>query len=387
MNDAYLDFASTTPVHPAALEQMMRVANSTWGDPSRLYGAARSARIVLDQARSDIAGVLGARPEEITFTSGGTESCNLAVIAGARAAAASRKPRRILVSAIEHTAILEAARSVADFEVVEIPVDSMGIIKLDVLRDECSRGAGLVSIQHANQEIGTLQPTAEAAAIAHESGAIVHTDACLSLGHIPVDIADLGVDLVSGSSHKSYGPKGAGLLWSKRSVKVRPLIVGDDRERHRRAGIENLPAVAGFAAALQARAIEAPAEEGRLRGWTNQIQTELPTLIDRVIFHGDPARTLPGICAFTIEGVEGESALLMLDQQGIGVHSGSSCTSSATEPSHVLTAIGAPTTGSVRISLGSTTTQEHVDRLLHALPPIVEKLRGLGGLNNGPSIE
>ena len=366
---------------------MARTAAGIWADPSRLYGDARIARIALDQARTTIATFLGARPEEITFTASGTESCNLAMISGARAAAAARKPRRILVSAVEHTAVLEAARSLEGFEVVEIPVDALGLVRLDALQAECAKGAGLVSIQHANPEVGTIQPVAEAASIAHEVGAIVHTDACMTVGHLPVAVGELGVDLLSASAHKMYGPKGAGLLWTRRGVRIRPMMLGDDRERRRRAGLENLPAIAGFAAAVIARADEATTEAARLRPWTTRLREHIPALIPDVQMHGDPATALPGIVAFSILYVEGETLLLMLDAKGIGVHSGSSCVSSAQEPSHVLAAMGALTHGSVRVSLGRTTTQQHIDHFLDELPPIVKTLRSTMGVGGEEGIQ
>lgn len=377
MRDIYLDHASTTPPHPAAIQAMSKAATEIWGDPSRLYRAARVARIALDEARAAVAAVIGGRPEEIVFTSGGTESCNLAVQAGARAAAAGRKPRRILVSAVEHTAVLAPADGLDGFEVVRIPVDEHGRIDLDALRDECARGAGLVSIQTANHEIGTLQPVADAAVLAKQAGAIVHTDACMAVGHIPVDVKAMGVDLLSGSGHKAYGPRGTGFLWARTGVRVRPAMLGDDRERQRRAGIENLPAIAGMAAALTARTGEIAADTPRLHALTDRIRNEIPSLIDDVQIHGHPSERLPGLAAFSVLYVEGEALLLMLDGKGVAVHSGSSCVSSAQEPSHVLAAIGALTHGSVRVSLGRETTAEDVDAFLTELPPIVSNLRDI----------
>lgn len=374
----YLDNASTTPIHPAARERMV-AALDTFGDPSRLYGAARRARIALDEARAEVAGALGGRAEEIVFTSSGTESCNLAVAAGARAAAAARKPRRVVVGAVEHTAVLHAAEALEGFEVVRIGVDETGVLDLDALREACASGAGLVSIQLANGEVGTLQPVAAAAAIAREAGALMHTDACAAVGQIPVDVRALGVDLVSASSHKAYGPKGAGALWIRRGVRVRPTMVGDDRERGRRAGLENLPAIAGFAAALGARAQEIAAEAPRLFEMAARLRDELPKRVVDLVVHGHPTDRLPGIVSFSVLYVEGEALLLALDRQGIAVHSGSSCTSSTQEPSHVLTAMGALTQGSIRVSMGRDTTEQDIETFLDALPPIVEQARKLAG--------
>lgn len=378
MREVYLDHASTTPPHPAALEAMTRLAREAYADPSRLYGRARAARIELDRARATVAETIGGRPEEIVFTSGGTESCNLAILGGARAGIAARKPAKVVVSAVEHTAVLEAARMLDGVEVVELPVDGTGMVSLDALRDAVAGGAALVSLQHANQEVGTIQPVAEAARIAKEAGALVHTDACMTVGHLPVRAGELGVDLLSASAHKSYGPKGAGFLWVRRGVRVRPTLPGDDRERNRRAGMEDLPAIGGMAAALEARAAEIGAEEPRLRELADHLRTELPRRVSDVAIHGHPTERLPGLVAFSVLYVEGEALLLHLDAKGIAVHSGSSCTSSTQEPSHVLAAMGALTHGSIRVSLGRETTRDDVDYFLDELTPIVERVRAMG---------
>jgi len=356
---------------------MASAAVEGFADPSRLYGAARRARIALDAARDSVARFIRGRAEEIVFTSGGTESCNLAISGGALAAAAARRPKRILASAIEHTAVLEAARRLEGFELVELPVDSAGVVDLSALRAECVAGAGLVSIQLANQEIGTLQPVAEAARIAREAGALFHTDACMAVGHIPVDVRALGVDLLSATAHKAYGPKGIGALWVRRGVRVRPAIVGDDRERGRRAGMENLPAIAGWAAALGARADEIADEAVRLSLLATRLRAELPVAVEDLVVHGHPSDRLPGMVSFSVLYVAGEALLLGLDEKGIAVHSGSSCTSSTQEPSHVLAAIGGLTQGSIRVSMGRDTTSEDIDTFLRELPPVVARARAM----------
>jgi cysteine desulfurase len=262
-------------------------------------------------------------------------------------------------------------------------VDPHGLLDLDALRDAVMGGCALVSIQHANQEVGTIQPVAEAARIAKEAGALVHTDACMSVGHIPVSTGELGVDLLSASGHKHYGPKGAGFLWVRRGVRIRPTLPGDDRERRRRAGIENLPAIAGLAAALEVRNGEISPEAGRLRAWTERIRDELPRRIPDLALHGHRNERLPGLVAFSALYVEGEAMLLLLDAKGIAVHSGSSCTSSTQEPSHVLAAMGALTHGSIRVSLGRTTTAADVEYLLDELPGIVARVREMGEADAG----
>jgi cysteine desulfurase len=375
----YLDHASTTPPLPEALEAMNHTAREAFADPSRLYGGARVARIELDAARATVAEAIGGRPEDVVFTSGGTESCNLAIVAGARAGVAARKPARIVVSAVEHTAVLEAARSLDGFEVVEVGVDETGRIDLVQLAGALEGGASLVSVQHANQEVGTVQPVVEVARMAHEAGAIVHTDACMTAGDTPVDVGALGIDLLSAAAHKAYVPKGVGLLWARRGVRVRPTLPGDDRERRRRSGMENLPAIAGYAAALSVRTREIAAEETRLRAMTEHIRDELPRRIPDTVVHGHPTERLPGLAAFSFLYVEGEALLLQLDAKGIAVHSGSSCTSSTNEPSHVLAAMGALTHGSVRVSLGRETADQDVAYLLDELPGIVSKIRAMTG--------
>jgi cysteine desulfurase len=377
----YLDHASTTPLHPDALAALTAAASEVFADPSRLYGAARVARIALDRARETVATAVGARPEEIVFTSGGTESCNLGVIGGARAAAAARKPKRIVVSAVEHTAVLEAARGMEreGFETVLVPVDGDGVVDLDALKAALEPGAALVSIQTANPEVGTLEPVAEAARIAHDAGALFHTDACMTVGHLPTDVRALGADLLSASAHKAYGPRGAGFLWAARGVRVRPVIAGDDRERGRRAGLEDLPAIAGMAAALAARATEIADEAPRLRALTDRLRGELPGRVPDLVVHGHTTERLPSLVAFSLLYVEGEALLLGLDAKGIAVHSGSSCTSSANEPSHVLAAMGALTQGSIRVSLGRDSNDADVETFLTELPPVAAKVRSLAG--------
>lgn len=375
--NAFLDHASTTPLHPAAREALISAIDAGSADPSRLYRSARRARIALDDARARIAQALGARPEELVLTSGGTESCAMALIGGARAARSARKPLRIIVSAIEHSAVLGAAGSLEaeGFEVVRVPVDRHGSIDLEALNEAVAPGAALVSVQTANPEVGTIQPIAQAAEIAHSAGALFHTDACAAVGHIPVSVA--GVDLLSASSHKAYGPPGSGVLWVRRGVSVRPILMGDERERGRRGGLENIPAIAGFAAALSARSLEIPAEMPRLQTLTTRLRDEIPKAVDDVVFHGNPDTGLPGLVAFSVLYVEGEALLLGLDEAGISVHSGSSCTSQRDEPSHVLTAMGVITQGSLRISLGRDTTEEHVDAFMRVLPAVVSKARSL----------
>ncbi len=351
-----------------------------WGDPSRLYTRARRARIMLDEARERLAELIRAEPGEIVFTSGGTESCNLALLGAARAARG--RPRRVVVSAIEHHAVLEAAARLRaeGFELVKVPVDGRGIVDLEAFEEALAPGAAVASVMHANHEVGSLQPVRECARLARERKVLFHTDACQTVGHLPLDVEELGVDLLSGSSHKAYGPPGAGFLYVRRGTRLSPLIVGDDRERGRRAGFENLPSILGMVAAVEARREEMQAEAARLAALRGLLREELLRRVAGVRIHGDPDTTLPHMISFTVEEVEGEALVHLLDARGVSVHSGSSCTSARLEPSHVLEAMGLPAEGAVRVSMGRWTQQEDVLRLLEVLPEVVERLRALAHL-------
>jgi cysteine desulfurase len=376
--ETYLDAASTTPLHPLARAALVEALDE-FGDPARLYGRARRARLRLDRSREQLAAALGTAPDELIFTSGGTEAANLAVTGLARAA---RRRRHLVVSAVEHTSVLAPARALAaqGFELTEVGVDHAGRVDPEELAAAVRDDTLLVCLQHANHEVGTVQPVREAAALAHERGALLLVDACQTVGRLPVELADLGADLLVGSGHKVYGPPGTGFLVASRRARLRPVLVGDERERRRRAGMENLPGLAAMAAAVLARVAEAPAEHDRLAGLSNRLLAGLAT-IPEVIVHGDPARGLPHLVAFSVLYIEGEALLLLLDAKGIAVHSGSSCTADTQEPSHVLAAMGAITHGSVRVSFLHDATEADVDRLLEVLPAAVADLREMTELD------
>jgi cysteine desulfurase len=353
--ETYLDAASTTPLHPLARAALVEALDE-FGDPARLYGRARRARLRLDRSREQLAAALGAAPDELIFTSGGTEAANLAVTGLARAA----RRRRHLVT--------------------EVGVDHGGRVDPGELAAAMRDDTLLVCLQHANHEVGTVQPVREAADLAHERGALLLVDACQTVGRLPVDLADLGADLLVGSGHKVYGPPGTGFLVASRRARLRPVLVGDERERRRRAGMENLPGLAAMAAAVPARVADAPAEHDRLAGLSGRLLAGLAT-IPEVLVHGDPARRLPHLVAFSVLYIEGEALLLLLDAKGIAVHSGSSCTADTQEPSHVLAAMGAITHGSVRVSFLHDATEADVDRLLEVLPAAVADLREMTELD------
>jgi cysteine desulfurase len=376
--ETYLDAASTTPLHPRARAALLEALDG-FGDPSRLYGRGRRARTLLDRSREQLAAAVGAAPDEVIFTSGGTEAANLAVTGMARAAG---RRRHLVVSAVEHTSVLAPARALAGqgFEVTEVGVDGTGRVDRDELGEAVRDDTLLVCLQHANHEVGTIQPVQEAAALAHGRGALMLVDACQTLGRLPVDMAELGADLLVASGHKCYGPSGTGFLVASGRARPWPVLVGDEREHRRRAGMENLPGIAAMAAAVTARVAEAPGERDRMAGLASRLLAGLAT-IPEVVVHGDPGRRLPHLVAFSVLYIEGEALLLLLDGEGIAVHSGSSCTADSQEPSHVLAAMGAITHGSVRVSFLRDTTQSDVDRLLAVLPAAVADLREMTELD------
>jgi cysteine desulfurase len=378
-SETYLDAASTTPLHPSA-RQALEHALDVYGDPSRLYGRSRRARLLLDQSRERVAAALGARADELAFTSGGTEAVNLAVTGMARGA---RRRRHLVVSAVEHNAVLAPARWLASrgFELTKVGVDSYGRVDPDELAAAVRDDTLLVCLQQANHEVGTVQPVREAAEAAHARGAVLLVDACQAVGRLPERAVDLGADLVAVSAHKAYGPPGIGALVVRGATRLEPVLLGDEREHRRRAGMENLPGAAAMAAALQARVAEGPAENPRLERLAERLRSGLAAIPDLVL-HGHPTERLPHLVAFSVLYVEGEALLLLLDAEGIAVHSGSSCTADTQEPSHVLAAMGAITHGSVRASFLADATEADVDRLLAVLPGAIEDLREMAELDS-----
>jgi cysteine desulfurase len=378
-SETYLDAASTTPLHPSA-RQALEHALDAYGDPSRLYGRSRRARLLLDQSRERVAAALGARADELAFTSGGTEAVNLAVTGMARGA---RRRRHLVVSAVEHNAVLAPARWLASrgFELTEVGVDRYGRVDPDELAAAVRDDTLLVCLQQANHEVGTVQPVRQAAEAAHAKGAVLLVDACQAVGRLPERAVDLGADLVAVSAHKAYGPPGIGALVVRGATRLEPVLLGDEREHRRRAGMENLPGAAAMASALQARVAEGPAENPRLERLAERLRSGLAAIPDLVL-HGHPTERLPHLVAFSVLYVEGEALLLLLDAEGIAVHSGSSCTADTQEPSHVLAAMGAITHGSVRASFLADATEADVDRLLAVLPGAIEDLREMAELDS-----
>ncbi|OFB42045.1 aminotransferase V [Frankia sp. CcI156] len=380
---AYLDHASTTPLHPAAREALLMALQDGWADPARLYREGRRARMLLDAARETVAGVLGARPDEISFPASGSAAAHLALLG--TAAARRRAGDVVMVSAVEHSSVLHAAQrhEQAGGRVVRIGVDHLG--RVDPADFTPVAGTAVASLQHANHEVGTIQPVAEVAERMRAAGVPLHTDAAVTVGHIPVDLADLGVDLLTASAHKFGGPPGVGVLAVRTGTRWRSPGPVDEREGGRVAGYPNVPAVVAAAMALSARAGELAAEAPRLAGYVAELRRRLPELVNGVELLGDPDRaaTVPHISAFSCLYVEGEALLTELDRTGIAVSSGSSCTSDTLIPSHVLVAMGALTHGNLRISFGRESTQADLDALLTALPAAVRAVRdrlGAAGL-------
>lgn len=384
----YADNAATTRLSEKALAAMLPWYTENFGNPSSIYGRARTARRGIEAARETVANALGAKPNEIYFTSGGTESDDWA-IKGAAALQTTKK--HIVISGIEHHAISETAHSLErfGFEVTELGVDNYGLVSVDELEKAMREDTFLVSIMLANNEIGTIQPIKELCAAAKARGALFHTDAVQAVGHIPVDVKELGVDMLSLSSHKFHGPQGVGAMYIRSGVRIANLIDGGGQERRRRSGTENVAAIVGMATALE----EMTADWSRL--------PRLEALRDRLIKGlleipyvqqtGHPTRRLPTNASVVINGIEGEGIILGLDNCGIQASSGSACTSGSLDPSHVLLGIGlehAVAHGSLRLSFDENTTEEDVDYIIASTRQVVERLRSMSpvwdSVNNKP---
>ena len=376
----YLDHAATTPVKKDVLDAMLPYFTESFANASGSYSSARKARSAMDAARTQIAQAIGAKRTEIYFTSGGSESDNWALFGAVRASG----KKRIITTAIEHHAILEACAALEHdrIEVAYAPVDSYGRVDLHSLRSLMTEETALVSVMLANNEVGTVQPVAEIAKIAHEFGALMHTDAVQAVGHIPVDIKADNIDLLSLSGHKFHGPKGVGALYCKKGIRLPNLIEGGAQERNRRAGTENVPAIVGMAAALRSACDNMEENTKKLVAMREQL-IEGILKIDLSRINGDRERRLPGNVSACFEGVEGESLLLYLDLMGISASSGSACTSGSLDPSHVLLSIGLVhevAHGSLRLSLCEENTPEEMEYILEKLPPIIDRLRDMSPL-------
>ena len=379
----YLDHSATTPVDPRVVEAMVPYLSDRFGNPSSLHRLGREASQALDRARQTVAEILHARPSEIIFTSCGTESNNLALRGVALAQRARGRGNHIVVSAVEHHAVLTTAEDLRDrygFELTIVPVDADGLVSPQTVAEALRPDTVLVSIMYANNEVGSIQPLAEIAAHTRARDIPLHTDAVQAGGYLSLDVDALGVDLLSLSAHKFYGPKGIGLLYVRNGVPLWPQQTGGGHERRRRAGTENVASIVALATALAIAQEERVAEAARLQSLRDDLIARVEASIPSVRLTGHRTRRLPGHASFLVHGVEAEGMLMGLDLAGICASSGSACTSGAQEPSHVLTAMGirrVDAVGHLRLTLGRSTTRAEIDRLLEVLPGLVARLRAL----------
>jgi cysteine desulfurase len=377
----YLDHNATTPLHPAVLEALASALADDFGNASSVHAFGQKAKAHLDLARARVAALIGAEPNDVVWTAGGTEADNFAV----RGVAEALEPRgrtHLVASAIEHEAVLNTCKHLArrGWTLTLVPPDGAGLVSPDALRDAVTPHTALVSVMHANNEIGTVQPIAQLAGIAHEAGALFHTDAVQTVGKIAVNVESLGVDLLSLAGHKFGGPKGTGALWIKRGTRIAPILTGGRQERNRRAGTENVPALAGLGVAAVEAERGLSAHERSVGGLRNRLEAGILTRIPGTVVNGDAGRRVPNTTNISFERIEAESLLIALDLEGVAVSTGSACSSGTLEPSHVLKAMRlspARAQSALRFSLGPTNTEAEIDYVLAVLPGLVEKLRSL----------
>jgi cysteine desulfurase len=379
----YFDHNATTPLDPSVADVVVRVLRDEYGNPSSVHRLGQQAKSVMDEARTEVASLIGAEPSELVFTSGGTESDNFAL----RGAAEALEPtgrRHLIATTIEHEAVLVTLKALArrGWTVTLLPVDHTGIVEPSALGSALTDQTAVVSIMHANNEIGTIQPIAELARLAHARGALFHTDAVQTVGKITVDARALGVDLLTLSAHKFNGPKGAGALWIRRGTRMVSILTGGKHERARRAGTENVPAIAGLGAAARVSRTTLTDKAAKVSALRDRLEAEVLARVPGTLVNGARESRVPNTTNISFERIEAESLLIALDLEGIAVSTGAACSSGTLEPSHVLRAMGLPThraQNSIRFSLGAENTDAEVDYLLATLPKAVEKLRSLTG--------
>ena len=383
MKRIYLDHNATTPVHPEVLDAMLPFMTDQFGNGSSIHTYGRDARNAIDDAREQVAALINAKsPSEIVFTGTGTEADNYAIKGFAELQQTRNSGNHIITSSIEHHAVLHTCHYLEKhgFEVTYLPVDRYGQIQLDDLREAIRDGTILISIMHANNETGAIEPIGEICEIAQERRIPVHTDAVQSVGKLPVDVQALGVSMLSLSAHKIYGPKGIGALYLSRGTRLENLLHGGSHERNRRAGSENVPAIVGLGAAAALAKKDREANVEHLNQLTGKLRQGLHEGIDYIHENSDPENSLPGTLNISFEYIEGESLILRLDMEGICVSTGSACTSGSMEPSHVLAALGLQprlAQGTVRFSLGKDNTETEIDEVIDKVPKIVEQMRGM----------
>jgi cysteine desulfurase len=372
----YLDHNASTPVHPEVLAEMLPFFSEVFGNPSSVHAFGRAAREAMDAARARIATFMRVRPDDIVITSGGTESDNLAI----KGLAYARGRGHLITSKIEHHAVLRTCEALAQqgFDVTYLPVDGHGRLDPDDLKRALRPDTVVISVMHANSEVGTIQPIAEIGALAREHGVPLHVDAVQTFGKIPIDVDAMGIDLLSFSGHKIYGPKGVAGLYIRRGTKMVAIQHGGEHERRRRAGTENVPGIVGLGKAVEIRAREMGAEAERLSALRDRLWDGVRMQVPETRLNGEGAARLPGTANLVFRHVESESIVLGLDLKGIAVSAGSACTSGNVEPSYVLVAMGLPldwAMGAVRFSLGRSTTAEDIDYVIEATVPLIRKLR------------
>ena len=383
MKRIYLDYAATTPMRSEVLEAMQPYLTEVFGNPSSIYSYGHEAKAGVDKARTAVASLLGAREEEIVFTGGGTEADNFA-IKGIGFANRS-KGNHIITSSIEHHAVLETCQfmETQGFAVTYLQVDKYGMVDPDDVKNAITPETILITIMHANNEIGTIQPISEIGRIAREAGVYFHTDAVQTAGHIPSDVNELNVDMLSTSAHKLYGPKGVGALYLRKGTRIVPLIHGGEQENNRRASTENVAGIVGFGKAAELAKLELKEESARIAAMRDRLVNSMEKNIDEIQLNGHRTRRLPNNINLTVAYTEGESIVLNLDLKGICASTGSACTSSSLEPSHVLVAIGLPQEiaySSFRMTLGKWNTDEDIDRVIQVLPEVIADLRAMSPL-------
>ena len=383
MRKAYLDHASGTPIHPKVREEMLPYLKEIFGNPSNLHQFGQEAASGIEKARQRVARLIGAEPEEIIFTANGSEANNFAL--KGIALAHQKKGKHIIVSSIEHFSVLHSAKTLEKwgFKVTYLPVNRYGLVDPAEVAKALTEETILVSIMHANNEIGTIEPIEEISRVVRERKVYFHTDAIATTGIIPLDVGELGVDCLSLSADQFYGPKGAGALFLRKGIRIMPFLEGGIQEDGRRAGTENVPGIVGLGKAAELAKKEMEQRRRHLLFLRNKLINELPRRIEDLRINGHPELRLPNNVHVCIEFIEGESMLILLDSQGIAASSGSACTSRALKVSHVLTAIGVPAAiaqGSLLFSLGTDNSEEDIDYLLEVLPPIVQRLREMSPL-------
>ncbi len=383
MSKIYMDHSATTPIDPEVARVMSSALTNLFGNPSSIHGYGNEARLAIEKARKQIAALIGASPEEIVFTSGGTESDNMAIIGAAHTY--QNRGRHLITSKIEHHAVLDTFKYLErqGYETTYLPVNRLGQVDIETVAKTIRADTILISIMHANNEIGTIEPIEEIGKLARAKGIVFHTDAVQTVGRIPVDVKSLNVDLLSLSAHKFYGPKGIGALYIRSGIKPAPLLHGGGQERTWRSGTENVPGIVGLGQAAEMALNNMPERLHHLQGLAQMLISRILNEIPQAYLTGDPQNRLPGHVSFVFLGVEGAAMLIFLDSEGIAVSGGSACTSNSFDPSHVLTALGLTKDAahsSLRVTLGKDNTDADIARVMDVLPGIIERQRLLWNL-------